>query len=689
MNFLNSAILLGLLAALLPLLIHLFTRSKAKPVVFSSLRFLKALQNQKIRRVRLRQILLLILRTLIVIFLVLGFARPTCRSTSPAQGANAKTSTAIVIDHSVSMTCQHRGISFLESAKAAASQFIGRLQPGDELFLVSSNDTTADIWRRSYHDFSVLQNQIQNLAPAYTMTDLSAALMYSKNLLARAHNINKEIVLFSDLQRSGFKLDSLALEEGQMRLFAVPFREPAIANLSITAVNVRSSILQPGKPLELQVGLSNWGEAPARDKIVQIFVDGKRMAQSAVSVDVGASVQETFHLTLNQSGWIKGYALLEEDDLSQDNRRYFTFYIPDHIQLAIVGDERPGVEFLSLALQPSFESSPYFRITALSPQRLLSQPLDSLNIIVLYDVSLLSDAVIARLRAYQEKGGGLVVVLGRQADIRWYNQVFNPALGLSPLIAAVEEGGTFSLGRTDVEHPIFSGIFEEAESQFAAPRFSFAVKIKPAENAHTIMTFGNGDPYLVESRSRQGFCLLFASSFDPDVSDVAFKTIFAPLMYRALSYVGVQSQNVNVDQATGDLLRYRLPGNLLTAKLTIARPGDELDAVKPALTASGAWLEYRAANVPGVYTLMADGAEISAWAVNIPAAEYNLQPVDHSDLQQKYHMQIVSSPDELTDAVQERRTGREVGRYFLLAALALLLIEMLIYREKREVAPQE
>ena len=79
-TFLNSSILLGLIAASIPLIIHLITRQKVKRVFFSSLYFLRELRTQKIRRIKIRQILLLILRTLIILLLILAFARPTLKS---------------------------------------------------------------------------------------------------------------------------------------------------------------------------------------------------------------------------------------------------------------------------------------------------------------------------------------------------------------------------------------------------------------------------------------------------------------------------------------------------------------------------------------------------------------------------------------------------------------------------------
>ncbi|HXG39208.1 MAG TPA: BatA domain-containing protein, partial [Bacteroidota bacterium] len=79
MTFLNPLVLLGLLAAAIPILLHLFNLRKLRTIEFSTLTFLKELQKSKIRRIKIRQWLLLLLRTLLVILLVMAFARPTVR----------------------------------------------------------------------------------------------------------------------------------------------------------------------------------------------------------------------------------------------------------------------------------------------------------------------------------------------------------------------------------------------------------------------------------------------------------------------------------------------------------------------------------------------------------------------------------------------------------------------------------
>ena len=71
MTFLNPLVLFGLVAAAIPLIIHLINFRRPKRVDFSSLEFLKELQKTTMQRVRIKQWLLLLLRTLAIACLIL------------------------------------------------------------------------------------------------------------------------------------------------------------------------------------------------------------------------------------------------------------------------------------------------------------------------------------------------------------------------------------------------------------------------------------------------------------------------------------------------------------------------------------------------------------------------------------------------------------------------------------------
>ena len=76
MVFLNTIFLVGLLAGLVPIAIHLIRREKPPKLLFSTIRFLKKTSKKLVLFQHLQQILLLILRSAIICLLVFAFARP-------------------------------------------------------------------------------------------------------------------------------------------------------------------------------------------------------------------------------------------------------------------------------------------------------------------------------------------------------------------------------------------------------------------------------------------------------------------------------------------------------------------------------------------------------------------------------------------------------------------------------------
>jgi len=100
LRFLNPGLLYFLPLALLPVIIHLLTRKKAVPFAFPSIFLLKKDALAKTVNLNLISIILLLLRTLIIISLVLFFAKPSVVFLKTEKSAG---SAAIFLDYSYSM----------------------------------------------------------------------------------------------------------------------------------------------------------------------------------------------------------------------------------------------------------------------------------------------------------------------------------------------------------------------------------------------------------------------------------------------------------------------------------------------------------------------------------------------------------------------------------------------------------
>jgi hypothetical protein len=692
LNFLHSAVLYALAAAALPLLIHLFTRSRSRIIVFSTLRFLKELQKNKLSRLKLRQFLLLLLRTLIVIFLVLAFARPTCRRSDAGGSAGAHTSAVIILDNSYSMARQTQGQSLHELAGKTVTHLLPLFHEGDELFLVSSTDTLAEPARLAFHDPDRLQQAVVQLSLDARQTDFVAAIRFGDHILRQAKNVNKELYLIADMQRSGFGNDSLAAPSASIRRFALPIQAKNIGNLSCQLVKLRSTILQKDHVLEGEAVIRNTGHLP-QNKLLQIFINQKQVAQSTVQVEAGGSATVPWRCVLEQSGFMSGYGLLEDDDWLQDNRFYFSFYVPDRIRTGLVGAETPDGYFLQLALQPNRQATFLYDVVPISADQLAFQRLDDQDVLVLCNVKSLSGAAMEWVENFSALGNGVVVVLGPQIDIAAYNREFHQRLGM-PILRDVMGSlrppqPTFTLGAADLQHPLFEGLFETPAARFGDPAFHWAIKITPSEAMTTIIPFSSGDPFLIEWQHGAARLLAFASGFQEEVSDLPYRAIFAPLLHRSISFVHSKSKFNSDSLYTGARLRFQVPSELLAATLTLQRPdqrSERLTAVSQGI--QGHWLSYSATDTPGIYQLVSPQNILTQWAVNMPPAERELEPLDAASLEKRFAMRTLEPAASLAQAIREQRSGKELWSYFIWAALLLLCVEMFLYYEKGEAPVQ-
>ena len=130
-TFLNSIILSALFAALIPLLIHLFNKQKTKKIKFSSLRFLKKLEKRRLKKVKIYQILLIIIRTLLIIFLILAFARPTFAGAwSILQEPSTNTTAVVILDDGLSMRQYDSGGNRFNRALLKLNHVLKSFKPG-------------------------------------------------------------------------------------------------------------------------------------------------------------------------------------------------------------------------------------------------------------------------------------------------------------------------------------------------------------------------------------------------------------------------------------------------------------------------------------------------------------------------------------------------------------------------------
>src|SRR5882672_5127718 len=103
MNFFNPGLLWFALGGAIPVIVHLLHRQKYRRVRWAAMEFLLAALKKTQRRLRLENLILLLIRVLIMILVALAIARPFFREAPLDAMADSDTHHVFVIDTSYSM----------------------------------------------------------------------------------------------------------------------------------------------------------------------------------------------------------------------------------------------------------------------------------------------------------------------------------------------------------------------------------------------------------------------------------------------------------------------------------------------------------------------------------------------------------------------------------------------------------
>ena len=719
MTFLNPFALFGLLAATLPLLLHLLNLRKLRTVEFSTLAFLKELQKTRIRRLKLRQILLLILRTLLVLFVVLAFARPTLRGSIPGTiGSHARTSAVFIIDDSYSMTVSNERGELLKQAKQAAENMNHLFAEGDEVHLVTlstlSHAAGHDIATR---DFVQLRKNIGDIGPSAIRRSLEEGLRVASRLLAASHNFNKEVYVFSDFQ-PGVLTDAHEetvtkenLFPPEVRFFFVPFDKRNIQNFGVESVKIPSSIFERNKPFIVQTEIGNFTDNIAQDHVVSVYLNGTRVAERSVDLPKRSTTRVEFSVTPAAVGYVQGFVELEDDDFPYDNRRYFTLQIPDQIRVLCVGLAE-DVQYPSLALTTrTSEAESALALTQTTPDRLNSTMMRRAAVILLCTSRGFSSSQLSELRSFVNDGGGLAVFPGTLVDAAGFNAQFGEGLHL-PLCIGIDRssapraeiGSYTEFDKVELRHPIFEGMFESSATQpskrspSASPRKVESPRIRSyarfALTAQTtpVITLTSGGAFLIESSMGSGKILLFAVPTTTEWSDFPLKGLFVPLMHRTVLYLGHQ-QSRGDDVAPGSEVLIR--SSLATSDVwTIRTPQNIELTATPSRQSVQRVVQFAATDQLGLYAVSAKAIPLQQFVVNMDPRESQMAPASDAEINnlwkrigiEKSTVRTIDHPEDLERKVMESRFGLELWKYLLLLALAVAIIELLVERtSQREI----
>lgn len=299
MSFLHPWMLLGLGAAAIPIILHLIARRRPPTVIFPAVRYLVDTAREHQRRLRIRNLLLLLVRTALIVALMLAASGPSV----PLSGVPGHVPSALVVivDNSVSSGAVAGGTAVGEPLRRAAAEVLSRATAEDALWLL-----TADGLARS-GDRRTLTGMVDSLATSSMRLDLGQAIRQADAILAGEERPG-EIFLITDLQRTAV---SPAVTEAP--LVVVRPEGDVVSNVGVGSVETGTQPwqLDGGR---LIVTIAGDADAPVA---LSIAVGGRPERQTLAGP--GAPVAVT--VTGLTPGWWPVVVSVDPDELRADDRR--------------------------------------------------------------------------------------------------------------------------------------------------------------------------------------------------------------------------------------------------------------------------------------------------------------------------------------------------------------------------------
>jgi hypothetical protein len=691
MNFLNPLFLFGLAAAAIPVLIHLFTRRKPREVRFPSLEFLAEVNQSEIRRLRLKQWLLLALRTLAVALLAMAMARPSMKGGASGRGAAASTLVALV-DVSGSMGAPDaEGRPLTATARRVVESLLATLGPADELLLVPYDRTVHPLSEKPLADAARLRAAAQALTPTASATDHAAALELAGRALAQSRALNRELFWISDFQRTGFGERGLERPAGpwnEARVYLVPLTPRSRANAALTGASLAPSA-DPSQPPALEVGAVSFDavsgsgsqdfalearELSRAGDVKGAAQDGSPLAPADASlgrgfVSLGARGEGQTLLPLTRLPETGGEVLLPDDALALDNRCVFAAGRAGTLRV-VLREDGPASP-LRLALEAGSPASG-LSVRALDASQLATGIGDA-DLLVVGDVERLGPSELQRLLDFHRAGGGVLLVPGTRADLTFWNDLLRQ-LGAGTLgpDTPAPPSAAWRLLRAVTGHAVLDGFPARPGEPLTQARFTRVPAFTPAPGARVLLRFDVAHAALVEA----GRALVLTTPLDAARSDFALSGAFLPLVHQAARVL-----------ARGTAAPSLHPGDSWSAPASAEwRIEDEAGRDIPVSveTSGGA---TRAVSVPlertGLYRAFAGPDLRASFAVNPDPVEGDLAPLPDATLLAAFpggRARLLRVGDDLAARVREARFGRELWPEFVLIALLLLFAESVIGR---------
>lgn len=522
MKFEYPAFLFGFFLLVIPIVIHLFNFRRYKTIYFSSLRFLKQIDEETKSTQRLKHILVLISRLLLFSFLILAFAQPYIPvDETTSQGSQP--ALAIYIDNSFSMSLKGTSGELLSEAKEQARTMI-QDAPEETAILLATNEMDGVEQR-----FGTKADAIERL-DKLTLSPLKRNIDDVVNWLhERFEQYNnevkklgtKQLILLSDFQTNTSRFDKIKANENIYH-YPIQLFPQVKSNVFVDSVWFSNPNFKTGVNNECSIRVKNSGEVDLTNLELQLEIAGSKRD---VFLDVKANdfTITTINFSDTKPGFKEAIIRLNDKQFFEDDEFYFSYTVRDNTSALIVNgaDAVPNIEKV-------YQLDDFYKTKSISESAVTPEEFKKTDLIVLNGLREISSGMSQNTQEFIKNGGSLAIFPGEISDMNSYN-TFLSKIGLPKL--GSQKVGENKLKNIQYNDKFFKGVFDKKPENVSLPLLKKTYSVNnTGSSAISILQMQNGNALFMRGISSNTY--LFASSLHPSFGNFTSNALFSSIVLR-------------------------------------------------------------------------------------------------------------------------------------------------------------
>ena len=697
----------GVLAMVLPIIIHLLFRNRRKTHEWAAMRLLFEAIRRHRRRSRLESLLLLALRCLALLLLGSALAQPIIQN-SLLSGLGSGLVVLIVDDGVVSGIRDQEGTPELERNISQAVDLIDSLPAGTKMALVGTSRSGAPIIDQPTINKERVRKTLRSLDPSPTSSDLAAAITSARNLIeSSSESLPSTIVMIGSSRRGAFVASSSTLDFMPLEritwddlkdvelLTTRPVTEPASV-LAIESMSFRKSLsdLSSSSTMIADIEVRRLGDvsrsAENTIRLTGVATDGTPPRGLSIPTGSDRSSLEIEFFVRTEDAATDGStiidAIIDEQVLPYASRLSRVANTSDAIRVAMVDredfldagtvDDVNAMQWMTRSLDPTQSGS--ISIDLIDPVSIDERRLESFDAVIVNRPDLLRSSGWNALDRFSKSGGFMLFTPPQDSIVHdWideFKSTFDSDLESNPeVVTSLKPIGLSSIhGKTD----ILSMIDDELDDLSSPITVSRLIDIDSANSrAETIFVDNLDRPFLLvwsSSQERAGPIALLTASPSEQWTNLPVKPLMVPLMQELVRRgSSLKSESRSVSSGFDDEIRLAAARELVSTTGRSIALSEDRRPLEP-LIQTGGWR-----------VLNSSGRTISSIAVN-PDLEACDPTLVTTERVQRWLDNLgpwkVSEFKDIQDRFSVDRNGSFLSTILLILVLIIVFVETVLNR---------